>query len=127
MTRLLPIALLLCSPFLFAAANPGTRLTVQVNSVDTGKPIDRASVIVRFRHGLNPIKMKKMITSWETKTNQMGNVTIPEIPFGEITVQIIAEHYQTFGQVFQLNMPEQTIAIKLNPPQAQYSEDAKGK
>jgi hypothetical protein len=100
---------------------------VQVNSLETGKPIDRASVIVRFRHGLNPVKMKKIITSWETKTNQMGNVTIPEIPFGEITVQIIADHYQTFGDVYQLNMPEQTIAIKLNPPQAQYSEDSKTK
>jgi len=120
------LAVLLCSVTLIAAA-PGTKLTVQVNSVDTGKPIDRASVIVRFRHGLNPVKMKKITTSWETKTNQMGNVTIPEIPMGEVTIQIIAEHYQTFGDVFELTMPEQTIAIKLNPPQAQYSEDAKSK
>ena len=126
MTRFLVLAVLLCCLPLIAAA-PGTKLTVQVNSSDTGRPIDRASVIVRFRHGLNPVKMKKILTSWETKTNQMGNVTIPEIPMGEVTIQIIAEHYQTFGEVFQLNMPEQIIAIKLNPPQAQYSEDAKSK
>ena len=105
----------------------GTRLTVQINSADTGKPIDRASVIVRFRHGLNPVKMKKMITNWETKTSQQGSVTIPEIPMGEVTIQVIAEHYQTFGDIFQLTMPDQIIAIKLNPPQAQYSEDAQGK
>jgi hypothetical protein len=122
MTRFLALAILLCS--LPLVAGSGTKLTVQVNAVDTGKPIDRASVIVRFRHGLNPVKMKKIITSWETKTSQMGTVTIPEIPMGEITIQIIAEHFQTFGDVFQLTMPEQTIAIKLNPPQAQYSEDA---
>ena len=126
MTRFLGLAVLICSLPLIAAA-PGTKLTVQVNSSDTGRPIDRASVIVRFRHGLNPVKMKKILTSWETKTNQMGNVTIPEIPMGEVTIQIIAEHYQTFGDVFELNMPEQTVAIKLSPPQAQYSEDAKGK
>ncbi|MGA2711971.1 MAG: hypothetical protein ABSG41_02610 [Bryobacteraceae bacterium] len=126
MTRFLGFAILLCSLPLIAAA-PGTKLTVQVNSSDTGKPIDRASVIVRFRHGLNPVKMKKITTSWETKTNQMGNVTIPEIPMGEVTIQIIADHYQTFGDVFELTMPEQTVAIKLNPPQAQYSEDAKSK
>jgi len=102
----------------------GTRLTVQVNSADTGRPIDRASVIVRFRHGLNPVKMKKIQTNWETKTSQQGSVSIPEIPMGEVTIQVIAEHYQTFGDVFQLTMPEQTIAIKLNHPQAQYSEDA---
>jgi len=124
MTRFLALAILVCTLPLIAAN--GTKLTVQVNSLETGKPIDRASVIVRFRHGLNPVKMKKIITSWETKTSQMGTVTIPQIPYGEITVQIIAEHYQTFGDVFQLTMPEQTIAIKLNPPQAQYSEDAKG-
>jgi hypothetical protein len=122
MTRFLALAILLCS--LPLVAGSGTKLTVQVNASDTGKPIDRASVIVRFRHGLNPVKMKKIITSWETKTNQMGSVTIPEIPMGEITIQIIAEHFQTFGDVFQLTMPDQTIAIKLNPPQEQYSEDA---
>ncbi|HEY3826907.1 MAG TPA: hypothetical protein VGL82_20255 [Bryobacteraceae bacterium] len=117
--------LLLCSATLFGGS--GTRLTVQVNSAETGKPVDRASVIVRFRHGLNPVKMKKIITSWETKTSQQGSVSIPEMPMGEITIQIIAEHYQTFGDVFELTMPEQTIAIKLNPPQTQYSEDAKSK
>jgi hypothetical protein len=105
----------------------GTRLTVQVNSADTGRPIDRASVIIKFRHGLNPVKMNKIITHWETKTSQEGSVALPEMPMGEITIQVIAEHYQTFGDVFQLTMPEQTIAIKLNPPQAQYSEDAKSK
>jgi hypothetical protein len=124
MIRFLALAVLVCSLPLVAAN--GTRLTVQVNAMDSGKPIDRASVIVRFRHGLNPVKMKKILTSWETKTNQMGNVTIPEIPMGEITVQVIADHYQTFGDVFELTIPQQIIEIKLNPPQAQYSEDAKG-
>jgi len=109
------------------SAGNGTRLTVQVNSADTGKPIDRASVIVNFRHGLNPVKMKKIITNWETKTSQQGSVTIPEIPMGEVTIQVIAQHYQTFGDVYQLTMPNQTIEIKLNPPQKQYSEDAKSK
>ena len=125
MRRLCITGLLLCSLPLFGGS--GTKLTVQVNAVDTGKPIDRASVIVRFRHGLNPVKMKKILTNWETKTSQQGSVTIPEIPMGEVTIQVIAQHYQTFGDVFQLNMPEQTVAIKLNPPQAQYSEDAKDK
>jgi hypothetical protein len=124
MRKLVVAVLLTLSAPLFGA---GTRLTVQVNSMDTGKPVDRASVIIRFRHGLNPVKMKKMITSWETKTGQQGTVTIPEIPMGEVTIQVIAQHYQTFGDVFELTMPEQTIAIKLNPPQAQYSEDAQPK
>lgn len=108
-------------------AQQSTKLTVQVNSADTGKPINRASVIIRFRHGLNPVKMKKILTNWETKTSQQGAVTVPEIPMGEVTIQVIAEDYQTFGDVFELNMPEQTVTIKLNRPQAQYSEDSKKK
>jgi hypothetical protein len=118
--------LLLCFLPLLYAAN-GTKLTVQVKSADTGRPIDRASVIIHFRHGRNPVNLKKIRTSWETKTSQEGSVNIPEIPMGEVTIQVIAQHYQTFGGVFQLEMPDQTIEIKLNPPQAQYSEDAKSK
>lgn len=125
MRSLLAVLLALVSLPLFGGS--GTRLTVQVNSAETGHPIDRASVIVQFRHGLNPVKMKKMITRWETKTSQEGSVSIPEMPMGEIMIQVIARDYQTFGQVFQLTMPQQTIAIKLNPPQPQYSEDAKSK
>ncbi len=49
--------------------------------------------------------MKKMITAWETKTSQEGTVTIPELPMGEVQIQVIAEHYQTFGDIFQLNQP----------------------
>jgi len=109
-----------------AGAAEMTKLTVQVNSAITGKPIDRASVLVRFRHGRG-VNLKKVLTSWETKTNQEGNVSIPSIPQGEITVQVIAENYQTFGDVYELNQPAQTISIKLNPPQAQYSEDAKSR
>jgi hypothetical protein len=113
--------LLVCALPVTAAQS---RLTVQVNSADTGKPIDRASVIVKFRHGLN-VNMKKIVTNWETKTNQLGNVTIPSMPQGEIMIQIIAANYQTFGDVYQLDQNPQTITIKLNRPQAQYSEDAK--
>ena len=125
MRTLWVIALAVCSlPFLALAED--TRLTVQVNSVDTGKPIDRASVVVRFRHGLN-VNLKKMITNWETKTNQDGKVSLPPMPHGEITIQVIAANYQTYGDVYQLTDPQQTISIKLNRPQAQYSEDAQTK
>jgi Flp pilus assembly secretin CpaC len=124
MRKLLLWALLLCSLSLIAGTPPGTKLTVQVSSALSGKGIDRASVIVHFTEGRN-INLKKIRTTWETKTNQQGSVSIPEIPQGKITLQIIAENYQTYGNVYELNQPEQTISIKLNPPQAQYSEDVK--
>ena len=122
MRRLLGILIVLCALPAFTAEK--TRLKVQVNSADTGKPIDRASVVVKFRHGRN-VNLKKIITNWETKTNQEGNVMIPSMPQGEVQIQIIAQNYQTFGNIYQLTEPEQTIEIKLNRPQPQYSEDAK--
>src|ERR1039458_8087098 len=84
--RLLGTALFLLSLFPLMAGE-GTKLTVQINAADTGKPIDRASVIVNFKHGLNPVKMKKLRTNWETKTSQEGTVSIPEIPMGEVTIR----------------------------------------
>ena len=122
MRTALVVFLILCSLPLIGGQQ--TRLTVQVTAADTGKPIDRASVVVNFRHGLN-VNMRKILTNWETKTNQLGSVSIPSMPQGEITVQVIAANFQTFGDVYQLNEPEQTISIKLNRPQPQYSEDAK--
>jgi hypothetical protein len=91
-----------------AGAADSTKLTVQVNSAATGKPVDRASVVVRFRHGRG-VNLKKVLTSWETKTNQEGNVSIPSIPQGEITVQVIAENFQTFGDVYQLDQPAKAV------------------
>ncbi|MDE3198731.1 MAG: carboxypeptidase regulatory-like domain-containing protein [Acidobacteriota bacterium] len=122
MRRLLGILVLLCAVPAFTAEM--TRLKVQVNSADTGKPIGRASVVIKFQHGRN-VNLKKIVTNWETKTNQEGSVSIPPMPQGEVLVQVIAQNYQTFGNVYQLTEPEQTIAIKLNRPQSQYSEDAK--
>jgi 5-hydroxyisourate hydrolase-like protein (transthyretin family) len=116
--------------FVFAAitlpaADP-TKLTVHVVSSATGKPVDRASVIVRFKSGIG-VNLKKIQTSWETKTNQEGIVTLPEMPQGKIQIQIIAQNYQTFGDTFTTDKPEQTIEIRINPPQPQYSEDAQTK
>ena len=116
---------LTCLAMALTASDP-VKLTVHVQSAINGKPIDRASVIVRFKSGIG-VNLKKIQTSWETKTNQEGNVTLPTMPQGEIMVQVIANYYQTYGGTFTTDKPEQTIDIKLNPPQPQYSEDAKSR
>src|SRR6185312_4080756 len=123
--RMLRIVLLAltCLALTLMASDP-VKLTVHVQSAINGKPIDRASVIVRFKSGVG-VNLKKIQTSWETKTNQEGNVTLPSMPQGQIMVQVIANYYQTYGGTFTTDKPEQTINIKLNAPQPQYSEDAK--
>ena len=119
---LLPILASLAALTL-SAADP-VKLTVHVVSALNGKPVDRASVIVKFKSGFN-VDLRKIQTQWETKTNQDGNVTLPSMPQGKVQIQIIASNYQTFGDMFVTDKPEQTIEIRLNPPQEQYSEDAK--
>ena len=98
-----------------------TTLTISVKS-NTGKPVDGASVIVKFVKGRSKAKLgKKIRTEWELHTNQEGLVRIPPIPQGTILVQIIAKEYQTFGQNFDVEEDQKTLDIALNPPQPQYS------
>ncbi len=98
-----------------------TTLTISVKS-PYGKPVEGASVIVKFVKGHSLTKLgKKIRKEWELRTNQEGTITIPPIPQGTILVQIIAKDYQTFGQNFDVDEPQKTIEIKLNPPQPQYS------
>ena len=112
---------LLASALLSPAGAQTTKLRIEVKNVD-GKPIDRASVLVKFVEGRSIVKLgKKIRTSWELKTNQDGVASIPPIPQGRILVQVIAKRYQTFGQKFDVNEEEKTIEVKLQPPQSQYS------
>jgi len=98
-----------------------TKLNVVVKS-RSGKPVDRASVVVRFVEGHSVVKLGKAIrTTFELRTNQEGEAQVPSIPQGKIRVQIIAKGYQTFGQVYDVTEDAKTIDITLNPPQQQYT------
>ena len=112
-------ALLLLAVVCWAAEM--TRLNVVVKT-QSGKPVEQASVVVRFVEGHSIVKLGKAVrTTFEMRTNQEGQVKIPEIPQGKIRIQVIAKGYQTFGQIFDITDPEKTVEIKLNPPQQQYS------
>ncbi|MBX5497078.1 MAG: hypothetical protein IRZ15_17210 [Bryobacteraceae bacterium] len=98
-----------------------TKLRIEVKTLKD-KPIEQASVIVRFVEGRSVAKFgKKIQTNWQLKTNQDGVAKIPPIPQGKVLIQVIAKNYQTFGEVFDINEEEKTVVIRLNPPQAPYS------
>lgn len=98
-----------------------TRIQVKVTNLD-GKPVDRASVVVKFVEGRSKVKLgKKIMTNWEVRTNQEGLAKIPEIPQGKILIMVIAKGYQTFGETIPIEEEEKTIEVKLKPPQPQYS------
>ena len=98
-----------------------TKLHIAVTNLE-GKPVNRASVVIRFVEGRSIAKLgKKIRTSWELRTNQEGMASIPTIPKGKVLIQVIAKNYQTFGDNFDVDENAKTIQIKLNPPQPQYS------
>ncbi len=124
MTRcvLLAIAALwLALPSSLRADPPMTKLQIEVKT-HAGKPVDRASVVVRFVEGRSVVKFgRKIKTHWELRTSQEGIAKIPPIPQGKILVQVIAKGYQTYGQTIEVNEEEKTVEVKLNAPQQQYS------
>ena len=111
-----------CVPALLLADDPQTTLiTVEVKNL-AGKPVERASVIVRYDEGRSIKKFgKKVVYSPELRTNQIGIAKYPSIPQGKVLVQVIAKGYQTYGETFEINEPERTIEVKLKPPQPQFS------
>jgi hypothetical protein len=123
---LLPDILFTCA--LFAAAlpvladPPMTKIRVEVRKAVNDKPVDRASVVVRFVEGRSVVKLgKKIMTSYQMRTNQDGVATMPPIPQGKIQIQVIAKGMQTFGQIIEIGEEEKTVEVKLNDPQPQYS------
>lgn len=122
MRSLLLGLLLLCLAISALAGPPMAKVTIHVTSADNGKPLDRASIVVRFVKGRAAAKLySKILTTWETRTNQEGNAVLPSIPQGTIRVQVIAPNFQTFGQMLEVDEPAKTLEVKLNPPQPQYT------
>jgi uncharacterized GH25 family protein len=98
-----------------------TKIRVEVKT-ESGKPVDRASVIVKFVEGRSVIKLgKKIRTSWEMRTNQQGVASIPPIPQGKIQIQVYAKNFQTYGEMHEIDEEEKTVEVELKRPQPQYS------
>lgn len=117
---LLASLMLLTVPLAWGDA-PTTNLRVKVTTL-SGKPIDRASVAVRFVEGRSIVKLgKKQITHYELRTNQEGIAKVPPIPQGKLHIMVIAKEYQTYGDFVQVDEAEKLVEVKLNPPQPQYS------
>src|SRR3984893_8838492 len=117
--RELVLLLVLCLPVL---ADDLTRLQIHVTN-ERGKPVDRASVIVKFVSGrpLKTLGLRKARLSWELKSSQEGMAKIPGIPKGKILIQINAKNYQTFGDTYDIDEDERVVEIVLKEPQTQDS------
>ena len=100
-----------------------TKLTVVVKT-QSGRPVDRAEVIVRWKANAKHPRLsygKNVQRQFDVRTDQEGQVEVPSIPQGSIQIQVFAKGYQTFGKIFEIYDEEKTVEVTVNPPQQQYS------
>src|ERR1700692_1505511 len=98
-------------------SGPMSRLRFVVVRVSDGKPVRSAEI------ALNPVKGKGEQASgeMELKTDADGHSSVDGIPYGPLRVQVLAPHFQTFGEDYEINKTQMEITVKLKHPGGQYS------
>ena len=95
-----------------------TRLTIEVTGGEGNKPVEQASVYVKFPKDGKDQNGK--LIELNLKTNQSGSARSPEIPQGKVLIQIIAPGWKTFGEWHDITSAEQKIQIHLSRPPKWY-------
>ncbi len=96
---------------------PTSSLRFVVVRDSDGKPVRNAEVV------LHPVKRKGKQTQgeMELKTDPDGKANVDGIPYGPLRVQVLAPHFQTFGEDYEINKAEMEFTVKLKHPGGQYS------
>ncbi len=94
------------------------RLTIVVTGGEDKKPVDSASVYVRYVEERKLGKDKKI--EMNLKTNQSGSLPRAGNSAGKILIQVIADGWKTYGEYYEVNQTEQTINIALVRPPKWY-------
>jgi len=100
----------------YKAPPPSAHIEVTVLKDFNGKPVNDAHVI------FHPTEGDRDKGSLELKTNEDGKAIIDVIPIGDtVTLQVIADGYQTYGQSYKIDKPELTLEIRMKRPGGQYT------
>ena len=100
----------------YKAPPPSAHIEVTVLKDFNGKPVIDAHVI------FHPTEGDRDKGSLELKTNEDGKAIIDVIPIGDtVTLQVIADGYQTYGQSYKIDKPEMTMEIRMKRPGDQYT------
>ncbi len=96
---------------------PMSSLRFAVVRDSDGKPVRNAAVI------LHPMKRKGKQAQGEVelKTDADGKTSVAGIPYGPLRVQVLAPHFQTFGEDYEISQADMLITVKLKHPGEQYS------
>ncbi len=96
---------------------PTSSLRFVVVRDSDGKPVRNAQVV------LHPVKRKgkQAQGEMELKTDPEGKANVDGIPYGPLRVQVLAPHFQTFGEDYEIDKPQMDFTVKLKHPGGQYS------
>jgi hypothetical protein len=100
------------------SATKDSRLTIIVTGGKDKKPVDSASVYVKFVEERKFGKDRNI--EMNLKTNLSGVCHVPILPPGKFLIQIIAPGWKTFGEYYDITQVEQTIHIELVRPPKWY-------
>ena len=93
---------------------PQVTIHIEVTAGEKNKPVENASVYVRYNEP-HKIKADKLI-EMNVKTSVDGKVRVPLVPKGRILIQVIAEGWKTYGRWFDLTEDGQVFKIHLDRP-----------
>jgi hypothetical protein len=100
----------------YKAPPPSAHIEVTVLKDFNGKPVNDAHVI------FHPTEGDRDKGSLELKTNEDGKAIIDVIPIGDtVTLQVIADGYQTYGQSYKIDKAEMTMEVRMKRPGGQYT------
>lgn len=94
------------------------RLHVKVTGGEGKKPVEGASVYVRFFEERRLAKDKRR--EMNLKTAPDGEVRVPPVPKGKILIQIVAPGWRTYGKWYDIEKDQETIEIHLERPRRWY-------
>ena len=100
-----------------AAGEDRVRLEIVVTAAGSGNPIQNAAVYVRYKN--RRLLLKDKTISLTVKTNPEGTAVVPDVPQGQVLVQVIAKGWKTYGEFHEIESPRDSVEIKLERPKKQ--------
>jgi hypothetical protein len=97
---------------------PSTRVTIEVTGGEKDRPIENASVYLKYVEEHKIAKNKQF--ELNVKTNREGIAHIPDAPLGRVEIQIVAEGWKTFGRWYDITSSKEPIKIHLDRPPKWY-------
>jgi hypothetical protein len=95
-----------------------SRITIEVSGGENEKPVENASVYLKYVEERKIRKDKKV--ELNVKTNRDGTAHVPDAPMGRVLVQVVADGWKTYGRWYDITEAKQVIKVHLEKPPRWY-------